>query len=33
MIRMLDEEAEAYEIQQRMATLMGRPMLGAGLTI
>jgi outer membrane protein TolC len=31
MIRMLDDEEEVYEIRQRMATLMGRPMLGAGI--
>jgi outer membrane protein TolC len=31
MIRMLDEEEEVYEIRQKMATLMGRPMLGAGI--
>lgn len=31
MIRMLDKEEEVYEIRQRMATLMGRPMLGAGI--
>lgn len=31
MIRMLNEEEEVYGIRQRMATLMGRPMMGAGI--
>ncbi len=31
MLKMLDAEAEAYEIQKEMAKLNGRPMLGLGL--
>ncbi|MEQ8880679.1 MAG: TolC family protein [Cyclobacteriaceae bacterium] len=31
MLKMLDAEAEAYELQRKMATLEGRPMIGAGL--
>jgi outer membrane protein TolC len=32
MLKMLDAEEEAYEVQKKMARLEGRPMLGAGVT-
>ena len=32
MLKMLDAESETFEIQQQMAKLEGRPMLGAGVT-
>ncbi len=32
MLKMLDAETEAYEVQEEMARLEGRPMLGAGIT-